>query len=241
MSKPQRPEICPVCGRYPDVARFCLRCGALNSHPRSGDRAAPYHYRLAAEALDVLILTLGVLPWLIWMNYTARDGQSPGKRLLGMRILREDGQPVTVQRIWVRELVIKRLIFGLLFFGLFGYVFAALIWIADAAWMMLNPDRQCIHDRMVGTITVINRPLPELSEASSPEPSGKILMPPPAPPAKIPPAPPAAPPDEAPAAPPPPPELAELEHIRERYSQFEYERRRTEIIRRLNQPKDGES
>ena len=59
-------------------------------------------------------------------------------------------------------------------------------------------------------------------------------MPPPAPPANPPPAPPprpAAPPE--PAAPPPAPELVELDRQRESLSQFDYERRRADIVRQL--------
>ena len=152
MTQPQRPEVCPACGRYPDVARFCLRCGVLNSHPLSGDRAAPYLYRLAAELLDLLIFALGIAPWLIWMWYTARDGQSPAKRLLGMYVIAEDGQPISPQRMWMRELGIKRLLFGLL-----GYLFSGLPTLIDGGWMLLNPDRQCVHDRMVGTLVVVHR------------------------------------------------------------------------------------
>ena len=136
MTQPQRREVCPVCGLYPDVGRFCLKCGTLNSHPHSGDRAAPYRYRLAAELLDLLIFALGVLPWLVWMWHTANDGQSPGKRLLGMYVLAEDGQAITPQRMWMRELAIKRLLFGLL-----GYLFTGIPTLVDGGWMLLNPDR----------------------------------------------------------------------------------------------------
>ena len=231
--QPQRPEVCPACGRYPDVARFCLRCGVLNSHPQSGDRAAPYLYRLAAEALDLLIFALGVIPWLIWMWYTARDGQSPAKRLLGMYVLAEDGQPITPQRMWMRELGIKRLLFGLL-----GYLFVGLPTIVDGGWMMLNPDRQCVHDRMVGTLVVLRRePRSAALPAVEAPAADAVVLPPPAPPAALPAPPPRPAPlpaAEPPALPPElPPELIELERRRGELSQFEYERRWADLRRRL--------
>ena len=231
MTQPQRPEVCPACGRYPDVARFCLRCGVLNSHPLSGDRAAPHLYRLAAELLDLLIFALGIAPWLIWMWFTARDGQSPGKRLLGMYVIAEDGQPISPKRMWIRELAIKRLLFGLL-----GYLFTGLPTIVDGGWMLLNPDRQCMHDRMVGTLVVVHREPFAIPRGPAPRPDlSGVALPPPAPPAVLPPErprPPAPAPAPQPAAPPPPPELLALEQQREGLSQFEYERRRADVMRR---------
>lgn len=235
MTQAQRPEVCPACGEYPDVGQFCLRCWALNSHPLSGDRAAPFHYRLAAELLDILILALGVLPWLVWMWFTSREGQTPGKRILGLYVLAEGGQPVTPQRMWMREFAIKRLLFGFL-----GYLFVGLPTIVDGGWMLLNPDRQCVHDRMVGTLVVVRR---ASVVAVAPEESvvERVVMPPPAPPAVLPPAPP--PRAAAPAAPPQPvlpPELAALEREREGLSQFEYERRRAAALRRLGEGEGSE-
>ena len=165
------------------MARFCLRCGVLNSHPLSGDRAAPYLYRLAAELLDLLIFALGIAPWLIWMWYTARDGQSPGKRLLGMYVIAEDGQPISPQRMWMRELGIKRLLFGLL-----GYLFSGVPTLIDGGWMLLNPDRQCVHDRMVGTLVVVHREPFAAPRGPAPRPDlSGVALPPPAPPAVLPP------------------------------------------------------
>lgn len=235
MTQAQRPETCPACGEYPDVGRFCLRCWTLNSHPLSGDRAASLLYRLAAELLDILILALGIIPWLVWMWFTSRDGQSPGKRLLKMYVLAEDGQPVTPQRMWMREFAIKRLLFGFL-----GYLFVGLPTIVDGGWMLLNPDRQCVHDRMVGTLVVVRR-APVVAPPTEPPLAETVVMPPPAPPAELPPAPPPRP--IAPAAPPQPelpPELAALEQEREGLSQFEYERRRSAALRRLRESEESE-
>ena len=229
MTQAQRPETCPACGQYPDVARFCLRCGVLNSHPQSGDYAAPWYRRLYAELLDILILALGIVPWLVWMWRTSRDGQSPGKRLLGMQVLAEDGQPVSPQRMWMRELAIKRLLFGLL-----GYLFMGLPTIANGGWMMLNPDRQCVHDRMVGTLVVVRR-TPVVAAPIEESAVDSVQMPPPAPPAVLPQKPRRAEPPPEPAMPALPPELAELEEARESLSQFEYERRRAEVLRHLGE------
>ncbi len=234
-----RRETCPACGAYPGVGVFCSECGVLMSHPESGDFAAPYLRRLAAELLDLLLFLLLPL-WLFWMWQTSRDGQSPAKSLLDLYVIDEAGQPITAQRMWVRELVIKRLVLGLV-----GYGLTLLGPILNAGWILMNPDRQCIHDRAVGTLVVVRRDAPVLAEAVPEPQAADFQMPPPAPsgprltPPPIPvPGPPRAVGQniepEAPARP-TSPELEALELERTRLSQTEYERRRRALLRQLEE------
>lgn len=236
-----RSEHCPVCDEYPGVGAFCSSCGVLASHPTSGDYAAPYLRRLAGELIDLLIFLL--LPiWLYWMWFSSRDGQSPAKSLLDLYVIAESGQPITPQRMWVRELVIKRLLLGLI-----GYAFSLLGPIINAGWILMNPDRQCVHDRMVGTLVVVRREPPELaSKTANVEPQDMVL-PPPAPRGpRIKPPPPATPvrtetgvegTPNLPVRPPIPtsPELETLEQKRSMLSQAEYERRRRNLIKELEE------
>ncbi|MDE2967039.1 MAG: RDD family protein [Chloroflexota bacterium] len=236
-----RSEHCPVCDQYPGVGAFCSECGVLASHPTSGDYAAPYLRRLAGEVLDLLIFLL--LPiWLYWMWFTSRDGQSPAKSLLDLYVIAESGQPITPQRMWVRELVIKRLLLGLV-----GYLFSLLGPIINAGWILMNPDRQCVHDRMVGTLVVVRREPPELAKRASEADQRDVQLPPPAPRGPrvkpVPPVGPAAPASEsrsavteATAKPrPTSPELEALERERPMLSQTEYERRRRRLIEELEE------
>ena len=236
-----RSERCPICDEYPGVGAFCGECAVLMSHPTSGDYAAPYLRRLAGEVLDLLIFAL--LPiWLYWMWFSSQDGQSPAKSLLDLYVIHESGQPVTPQRMWMRELVIKRLLLGLL-----GYLFGLLGPLIDAGWILLNPDRQCIHDRMVGTLVVVRRAAPELARSTSELEQREAQLPPPAPrgPRVKPPPPASLEPatssatspreDHAPQAMPRSPELEALEDERSFLSQAEYERRRRRLLSRLEQ------
>lgn len=245
MSSPRtsalRAEHCPICEEYPGVGAFCSACGVLTSHPTSGDYAAPYLRRLGCELLDLLIFLLLPL-WLYWMWFSARDGQSPAKSLLDMYVIHESGQPITPRRMWVRELVIKRLLLGLV-----GYAISLLGPIINAGWILLNPDRQCVHDRMVGTLVVVRREAPELAASRRERETQDVVMPPPAPRGPrvkpIPPAPvpvPLANTEQAQPVPtvrikPTSPELDALERAKPTLSQTEYERRRRELIRRLEE------
>lgn len=236
-----RSEHCPACDDYPGVGAFCSACGVLASHPTSGDYAAPYLRRLVGELLDLLIFLL--LPiWLYWMWFTSREGQSPAKSLLDLYVIAESGQPITPQRMWVRELLIKRLLLGLI-----GYLFTLLGPIINAGWILLNPDRQCVHDRMVGTLVVVRRQPPELAQPKSDFDQQDVQLPPPAPRGpRVKPPPPAIPAassadaQEAASAPAPrpaptSPELEALERERQTLSQTDYERRRRQLIKQLEE------
>ncbi len=247
MTQSLRSQECPACGEYPGVGVFCDACGVLSSHPESGDYAAPYLRRLWGELLDLGLFLLLPL-WLAWMWRSANDGQSPAKSLLNMYVIHESGQPITPQRMWVRELVIKRLALGLI-----GYALSLLGPIINAGWILLNPDRQCIHDRVVGTLVVVRREVPAQVKSPSEESApATVRMPPPAPhgppiPTPNRPPPPAVaisqpnPPTAQPVSAPSSPELDALERERGSLSQTEYERRRRAILRRLEEDPAAET
>ncbi len=243
-----RAEHCPICDEYPGVGVFCARCGVLMSHPTSGDFAAPYLMRLGSEILDLLIFLL--LPiWLYMMWFTSRDGQSPAKSLLDLYVINEAGQEVTPQRMWMRELVIKRLLLGFI-----GYAFGLLGPVINAGWILMNPDRQCIHDRMVGTLVVVRRDAPKPAVKPSEFAPDDVRMPPPAPPGPrvSPPAPAPTLPADVPAdvraetaqrrpskPAPSSPELDALEAQRSSLSQTEYERRRRALLADARDSRDS--
>jgi len=241
MPRALRPEHCPVCDEYPGVGVFCSKCGVLMSHPTSGDYAAPYLRRLAGELLDLLMFVL--LPiWLYWMWFSSRDGQSPAKSLLDLYVIHESGQPITPQRMWVRELVIKRLLLGLL-----GYASVLLGPTINAAWILMNPDRQCVHDRTVGTLVVVRREAPELAKPEPQFNQQDVRLPPPAPSGpRVKPIPPAVAVSSravgrsdarrpTPKSLPTSPKLEALELERPMLSQTEYERRRRRLLKQLEE------
>lgn len=236
-----RAEQCPICELYPGVGAFCSQCGVLSSHPTSGDYAAPYIHRLGCELLDLLIFLLLPL-WLYWMWFTARDGQSPAKSLLDLYVIGESGQPITPRRMWVRELLIKRLLLGLI-----GYGISLLGPIINAGWILMNPDRQCVHDRMVGTLVVVRREAPQLAADRREDKIEDVVMPPPAPRGpRVKPLPPVPAPEPTAGretaqeaqpvrAPITSPELEALERAKPTLSQTEYERRRRALLRQLEE------
>lgn len=64
--------------------------------------------RLAGALLDVLlvIVTL-IIGWVVWFAIVARNGQSPGKQLVGTYIIRADGTRAGGGFTWLRDIVVR--------------------------------------------------------------------------------------------------------------------------------------
>jgi len=82
-----------------------------------------------------------------------RNGQTLGKQLLGIRVLRDDGQPVSFGFALLREVVIKAL--------LVGNVGALLLYIPillNYLWPLWDERSEALHDKMVKTHVVAAAP-----------------------------------------------------------------------------------
>ena len=110
--------------------------------------------RLAGYIVDsiIVVLTFGV-GWLVWLLLVAPRGQSPGKQLLGMYIIRADGSRAGGGYTWVRELIIKTLLFGAIFaiLGAFTGGLGQLLWVIPAVWCVWDAERQCLWDKVAST------------------------------------------------------------------------------------------
>ena len=95
-----------------------------------------------------LLTLVGFTAW-CWftIKYVKANGQSIAKRLLGIKVVRTDGAPIALSRIfWMRN-VLNSAIGVIPLLGVV-YVFADMLFIfADS--------RQCLHDKLADTIVVI--------------------------------------------------------------------------------------
>src|SRR5439155_11146488 len=66
-------------------------------------------------------------------------GRTPGKRLLGVRVVRLDGQPMTWWSSWGR-------------YG--GYAASAVTGLMGFAECLWDRNRQCLHDKAAATVVV---------------------------------------------------------------------------------------
>ncbi|GAA5334019.1 MULTISPECIES: RDD family protein [Thermus] len=130
--------------------------------------ASPWR-RLVASLLDSLILVplslllmalAGVNPlgpttlaqdllfqwlpgWAYYVAFTALYGATPGKMLLGIKVVRLDGKPVDWLTAFMREVVGKTLSTLPLLLGYF--------------WAFFHPKRQAWHDLIADTLVVYGK------------------------------------------------------------------------------------
>ena len=170
--------------------------------------------RLAGYLLDTLvqIVTLYV-GWLIWFAIVAPRGQTPGRQMLGMYLVREDGSRAGGGYTWLREIVVE----GVLFSVVIGGITFGVGWLVAALWCTWDRERQCLWDKVASTYVGYSptgyRPptaadLRRLGQ-QPPAAAGRPLAPPEQPPA------PAAAPAPHEAAPPPAGGNAPADRLRE--------------------------
>ena len=121
--------------------------------------------RLAGAVLDIVlfVLTLGV-GWIVWYLFAARNGQSPAKRLLGTRVIREDDSVATLGWMLIRDLAVRVIAFGAVNRVLVavlgeeaGGAIYGLAFVVAALWCVWDVKRQCLWDKIVRTRVVYGR------------------------------------------------------------------------------------
>lgn len=75
-----------------------------------------------------------------WVYLSERDGQSFGKRFIGIRIVREDGQRITFRTAIFRHLI--------------GYPLSIFPFALGICWALLGKKQQAWHDKLAGTLVV---------------------------------------------------------------------------------------
>ncbi len=85
-----------------------------------------------------------------WYFWTRRDGQTPGKSMVGIRVVKADGSGLSDTDAFIRAI---------------GYHVSALICGLGYIWAIFDRDNQTWHDKLAGTYVV---------RADSPRATGKI-------------------------------------------------------------------
>lgn len=95
-----------------------------------------------------------LIGYIIWWLLALRRGQTPGKQIVGIRVIKDDGSPSGWGYTFLREFVIKFLLVGFLDSSTFGI--ARLV---DYLWPLWDRKKkmQTLHDKLLGTLVVRNR------------------------------------------------------------------------------------
>jgi uncharacterized RDD family membrane protein YckC len=97
----------------------------------------------ALVAIVGLVTLAGFVAW-CWftIKYVRENGQSIAKRILGIKVVRSDGEAITLGRIfWMRNFL-NALISIVPLYGLVDALF------------IFSESRQCLHDKLADTIVV---------------------------------------------------------------------------------------
>jgi uncharacterized RDD family membrane protein YckC len=84
----------------------------------------------------------------IWMVRT--NGQTLGKQLMGIRVIRPDGRRIEFLYALVREVVVKTFLFA----GLGGSLTFGLLWLLDCLWPLWDDENRALHDMIVNSRVV---------------------------------------------------------------------------------------
>jgi len=84
----------------------------------------------------------------VWMVRT--NGQTLGKQLMGIRVIRPDGRPIEFLYALLREVVVKTFLFA----GLGGSLTFGLLWLLDCLWPLWDDENRALHDMIVNSRVV---------------------------------------------------------------------------------------
>jgi len=102
----------------------------------------------------LLIIAGAVWGWFVYypvfmQRPGVRNGQSPGKQVAGIRVVRDGGEPMTYGWALLREFVVRVLLFGVL-----GSFFFSIPWLLDYLWPIWDESNRALHDMIVSTHVV---------------------------------------------------------------------------------------
>lgn len=161
---------CRACsGEVPAGLRWCTICHSSLLESVAGKLASPGK-RLGAYFLDILVpfialfimlgavgagastksdagggagVLIGIVLFLgyaVWALMLFASGTTPGKKMLGMRVIKENGQNAGFGAMLIREWI--------------GKLISGMIFSLGFLWILFDRDRQGWHDKLVSTYVV---------------------------------------------------------------------------------------
>jgi uncharacterized RDD family membrane protein YckC len=99
----------------------------------------------------VLLLAAFGFAWLVYApafmaRRGKRNGQTPGKQMVGIRVVRETAEPITYGYALVREFAVKQLLIGVI-----GGLLLYLPLLLNYLWPLWDADNRALHDMVAST------------------------------------------------------------------------------------------
>ena len=117
----------------------------------------PYLHSWLHAGLSNIIVTaliyVVLAGYIVWWLFALGRGQTPGKQIVGIRVIKDDGSPSGWGYTFLREFVIKFLLLGFLSRVTFG-----ISQLVDYLWPLWDRSAkmQTLHDKLLGTLVVCN-------------------------------------------------------------------------------------
>jgi len=98
-------------------------------------------------------LAIVIIGYIVWWLFALGRGQTPGKQIVGIRVIKDDGTPSDWGYTFLREFVVK-----FFFLGLLSQVTIGIAWLVDYLWPLWDREKkmQTLHDKLLGTLVVRN-------------------------------------------------------------------------------------
>ena len=134
----------------------------------SQDKAVQHTYGMIVN-LTLVVITFSILLGYIILEIIVPllfgNGQTLGKKVFGIGVMREDGVKISPIILFVRtilgkftvETMIPTLVIIMLYFnviGIFGPAILSLLLLVQIVLLIINPARMAIHDRLAHTVAV---------------------------------------------------------------------------------------
>ena len=74
-----------------------------------------------------------------WYFLTQQNGQTPGKRVMGIRVIKVNGAPLQAADVIIRYI---------------GYYINSVVFLLGWIWALFDKDKQGWHDKLAGTYVV---------------------------------------------------------------------------------------
>ena len=97
----------------------------------------------------VAVAAFAFLIYAMWFLAALGRGQTPGKQIVGVRVIRANGEPSDWGRTFVREVVIEWIVVSAL-----SAMTGGIFYVVNYVWPLWDKDRQALHDKMVETLVV---------------------------------------------------------------------------------------
>jgi uncharacterized RDD family membrane protein YckC len=107
-----------------------------------------------SEVLGVILVLAGIVVAFLYFPITMmregeNNGQSFGKQILGIRVIRDSGESVSFGWALLRQFVVIYLLFSVVGGFLFG-----IPWLIDVLWPLWDSQNRALHDMIVSSHVV---------------------------------------------------------------------------------------